>query len=126
MKTSKIFYKNSYFTTAKIYDTSFSKVKGLMFSSPLKKNESLLFVTEKENITELSIHSLFVFFSFDAVWLDKRCQIVDIQGNIKPFTLYRQPKRKAQYLLELPLGKSKRLALGNKLIVKFKSYSNVR
>ena len=84
--------KNFSSETAK---TFFEKMKGLMFSN--RKN--ILFVFEKERI--FGIHSFFVFFPFDAVYLDAEKEVVDVVRNIAPFTLYVENKTPAKYLLEL-------------------------
>ena len=77
------------------------RVWGLMFK--LKENaESLLFEFEKP--TETSIHSLFVFFPFVAVWLDKKNKVIDVK-RVKPFTLSVSPKRPFSKLIEIPINK---------------------
>ncbi len=79
-----------------------------MFSH--KKN--LLFEFEKEGIMPASIHMMFVGFPIDAVWIDSKMQVVDIQKKIKPFSLFKistwkiyKPKKPAKYLLELATEK---------------------
>ncbi len=76
-------------------ETFFEKMKGLMFSG--KKN--ILFVFEKERI--FGIHSFFVLFPFDAVYLDERRRAVEVMKNILPFTPYVRNSEPAKYLLEL-------------------------
>lgn len=80
---------------AEIAKNFFDKVKGLMFSG--KKN--ILFFFDQEGF--YGIHSFFVFFPFDAIYLDSNKKIVDIIRKIAPFTLYVRNKKPAKYLLEL-------------------------
>lgn len=72
----------------------FSKqIIGLMFST--KRN--LLFTFY--NLGRHEIHSFFVFFSFDAIYLDENMKVVEIL-RIKPFQV-RANKIPAKYLLEI-------------------------
>jgi len=86
---------------------SFGKVSGLMFKGSNTSN--LLFEFGRKNFH--SIHSLFVFFPFLAVWLDGNevvgCEIV------KPFRFSVVPSKKFDRLVEIPLN------LRNFGIVKF-------
>jgi uncharacterized membrane protein (UPF0127 family) len=70
-------------------------MKGLMFSG--KKN--ILFVLDRERT--FGIHSFFVFFPFDAVYLDSGKKVVDVARGVKPFTFYVENRKPAKYLLEL-------------------------
>ncbi len=73
---------------------------GLMFKT--KNTKSLLFEFEKP--TELSITSLFVFFPFVAVWLDKNNKIIEVR-KIRSFTLAVSPKKSFSKLVEIPANK---------------------
>lgn len=83
--------------------TFFEKLRGLMLKK--KPNHGLLITLEKEKRIGASIHSLFVFFKFDAVFLDKQGKIVDIREKIKPFNPLIVPKKPCKHILELPAGK---------------------
>jgi uncharacterized protein len=85
----------------KYCDSNFSKALGLMFR--LKPVGALL-VNSKESILGTSIHMLFVFFPLNIYWLDSNFNIVDYK-KVKPFTLNHKPKKKAKYVLELPVNK---------------------
>lgn len=87
--------------------TFFQKFKGLMFSE--KKN--LLFIFDKERI--VPIHSFFVFFQFDAVYLNSKKRIIEIKKNIAPFTFFVQNKIPAKYLFEIT--EKNNLKIGDKL-----------
>ena len=70
------------------------QVLGLMFHS--RNTENLIF-------NSVRIHSLFVFFSFVAVWLhDNRVIKAQI---VRPFTLSVHPPKDATSLLEIPISK---------------------
>jgi len=85
-------------------DTFLKKVKGLMFKRKIEKG--LLFDLKKEKKLKASIHSFFVLTEFDAVFLDKNMEIVDIKKNIKPFKPLITPEEPSRYILELPPGKT--------------------
>jgi uncharacterized protein len=94
---------------------SFKQAFGLMFFSRRKFNFGLIFDREKETIIGSSIHMFFVFFSINVIFLDSKQRIVDIKKRLRPFTLY-VPKRKARYIIELPLKTSiSSLKIGDKL-----------
>ena len=69
---------------AKIAKSLLSRIKGLMFCRKLKKGEALLLVNKSENINESRIHTFFVFFKIDAVWLDSSRMVVDKKESIMP------------------------------------------
>jgi len=106
---------NSFFTRAKVLDYFFGRVKGLMFSSKLRNNESVLLKFAKEGYC--AIHMLFVFQSIDAVWLDKNNRIVALKRGIRPFTLYVNPGRKASAILETRENATRNLKIGDRLKV---------
>jgi len=72
----------------KVCKSLFSKVFGLMFSG--KKNLLLLNVN--------SIHSFFVFFSFDAYFLDEDFRVIE-KKRVRPFSVLIENK-KARHVLE--------------------------
>jgi len=82
-------------------DTTWKKMKGLMFRRGL--DHVLLFVNKKESRINMAIHSFFVFFPFDAIYLDSRGMVVDAE-TITPFRMNYTPSRPAQYLAEAPAG----------------------
>ncbi|MEM4389322.1 MAG: DUF192 domain-containing protein [Candidatus Micrarchaeia archaeon] len=77
-----------------------ARARGLMFR---RHPTRLLFVFPSAGMH--AIHSLFVFFPFDAIFLDERKRVVFVRKNIPPFTLLVRPPRAIRYLLELPAGK---------------------
>ena len=71
----------------KVCNSLFSKIKGLMFSKP----RDLLLL----NVN--SIHSFFVFFDFDAYFLDENFRVIE-KKRIKPFSF--AENKKAKHVLE--------------------------
>lgn len=80
--------------------SKFEEGIGLMFRKR-KKCPAMLF--EFDEPTRLRIHSLFVFFSFGAIWLDDKNRIVD-KKIVKPFRLSVSSKKPFYKLLEIPLN----------------------
>ena len=87
----------------------FGKFIGLMFKTC--KTGNLLFEFSKN--TQLSIHSIFVFFPFLAVWLDDKNRVVE-KRIVKPFTIAVLPKKLFRKLIEIPFN-SKNYAVLKKL-----------
>ncbi|MFW5902855.1 MAG: DUF192 domain-containing protein [archaeon] len=96
-------------------DTFLKRLIGLMFKKKIDKG--LLFDLGREKKQGAAIHSFFVFSRFDAVFLDKNIEIVDIKRKIKPFKPYIKPKKPSRYILELPPGKAdeEELKIGGKI-----------
>lgn len=86
----------------------FGKFFGLMFRTP--KTENLLFSFPRD--TKKAFHSLFVFFPFLMLWLDKKKKVTDWR-LVKPFSTVILAKKKFRYVVEIPLNQK------NKRIVEF-------
>lgn len=86
----------------------FGKFSGLMFKN--KNTSNLLFEFSKN--VNISIHSLFVFFPFLAVWLDDKNKVVE-KRIVKSFILSVKPIKKFRKLVEIPLNNE------NKKIIDF-------
>ncbi|VVB57596.1 putative ACR [uncultured archaeon] len=81
-----------------------SRMRGLMFR---QKPAALLFTfdwTDKH-----SIHSFFVAYPFDAIYLDESGAVADVFASVPPFTPLLAPRSPVRYLLELPQGGAARL-----------------
>jgi len=96
---------------AKLCKSIFSKAFGFMFHFK-KPGYALVFIFNSERRADL--HMLFVFFSIDVLFLDKNKRVVEIKKNFKPFTYY-APKKKAQYVIELPVGVIRKTKIGDKI-----------
>jgi uncharacterized membrane protein (UPF0127 family) len=86
--------------------SSLGKFIGLMFAS--RRNESLLFEFSG-NLRE-PIHSLFVFFPFLAIWLDKDNRVLE-RRIVRPFFLSVRPRRAFKKLVEIPINRENRKIL---------------
>ena len=78
------------------------------------KKKPLIFVFDKEKIVLL--HMLFVFYPIDVLFLDRNKVVVEIKERFIPFAFY-TPKRKAQYIIEIPVKtiKKTKTRLGDKI-----------
>jgi uncharacterized protein len=83
-----------------------SRMRGLMFR---KKCIAILFDFNFDGIWP--IHSFFVPFEFDAVYLDGGMKAVEILEDIKPFQAYIAPRAPSRFLLEMPAGFARRLGV---------------
>ena len=101
---------------ARYLDSLLFKVRGLMFSRPLRKGSGLVLVADKEGILETTIHMLFVFFPMDIIWLNSKRIVVDIKKGVLPFIPWLSPRKAAKYVLELPKGISKSIKIGDKIL----------
>lgn len=99
-------------------DKFFDIVRGLMFR---KKVKTILFVFPRSWRWE--IHSCFVFFNFDAIYLNSDMEVTEIMENIKPFRLTLMPKDYAKYLIEAKAGfaKEKGIKIGEKIEISYPS-----
>ncbi len=98
-------------------DTTYKKIRGLMFRR--KFNHALVFLLNKKTRFGASIHSFFVFFPFDIIWLNDN-KIVDLKEEVKPFTLNITPEKASDVFIELPAGTIKKAGLKKGTKVKSK------
>ncbi len=101
----------------KLYNTFFTRMKGLMFSTPLSPKEGVLLSFPTERV--IDIHMLFVFFPLDVLWFSGSGKIVKIERHVRPFATYIKGTR-AQSVLEVPAGAAKNLKVGDLFIIKLK------
>ena len=87
-------------------DTFFKRFKGLMGKKDFE--DALLFT----NLTDSSIHTMFMRFEIDIYFLDKNKIIYD-KVSLKPWKFYK-PKKQARYILETKKNKLK-LEIGDSL-----------
>ena len=74
----------------------------------LSDNEILVL----ENYNHEILHTLFVFYPIDIIFLDDKKKVIEIKRNIKPFTLKITPKKPAKYVLEAKSGNTKNIKIG--------------
>ncbi len=99
----------------RLANTFFEKFKGLMFEKKGRFDYALIFDFGSEKKAGARIHMLFVFFPICAVYLDAGKKVVDMKNNLKPFSLNYTPKKKARFLVELPVQAGKAVSLGDQL-----------
>lgn len=87
----------SLMTQGRLADTFWLRLRGLLGSVPLQKGEGLVLVGEK------SIHTLFMGFPIDVIYVDKNYQVIRVDENMVPYRLGPFVAQSA-YVLELPLG----------------------
>lgn len=107
-KKIKIKFRDKYLNIFASEVSFLGKFFGLMFRS--KNTNNLLFEFSKD--AAVSMHSLFVFFPFLAVWLDGKNNVIEYK-IVKPFTLYIKPKKRFDKILEFPINRK------NNKIIKF-------
>ena len=74
--------------------------RGLMFR---RKSFSDILFFDFSKFRSNSIHSIFVFFDFYAIWLDDKNNVIEID-KIKPFLFYFNPKKPSTKLIEIPIN----------------------
>jgi uncharacterized membrane protein (UPF0127 family) len=78
-----------------VADTAVRRVKGLLGRECLEDGQGLLFKSCS------SLHTLFMRFPIDIVFMDKQGKVLKIRKGVKPFKFVAAPLR-AYYALELP------------------------
>jgi hypothetical protein len=87
-------------------NTFFTRLAGLMGKGDFDK--ILVF----KNLTDSSIHTMFMRFEIDVYFIDEN-RIVFDKATLKPWKFYR-PKKQAEYIIETKRGKLN-LKIGEKL-----------
>lgn len=103
----------------KVCNSFLSRLKGLMFTRKLEDDMALVLISKEESLIRSAIHTLFVFYPIDVLWLDRDFNVVDKRLNIRPFTLSVIPKRAAKYIIELKSNKAIDIDLNDKLLIDF-------
>jgi uncharacterized membrane protein (UPF0127 family) len=80
-----------------VADTAVRRVKGLLGRECLEDGQGLLFKQCS------SLHTLFMRFPIDILFIDKSGKVLKSRSSVKPFKLVAAPLR-AHYALELPSG----------------------
>jgi uncharacterized protein len=93
-----------------VADSPASRLRGLLGRSELRPGEGLLLRPAS------AIHTCFMRFAIDAVFLDRDWRVVGISGDVRPWRT--AGRRGAKAVLELPSGESARrgLAVGELLV----------
>lgn len=82
-------------------DSFWSRFRGLMFRRNFEPSQALLF--QFSGARKFRIHTFFVFFSIDLIYLDGGFGVVDVESGLSPWSTY-CPDREGNFLVELPDG----------------------
>ena len=98
-----------------LLQTPGERAKGLMFEAKVQAPLAIPFAStgRKRN----ALHSFFCPL-FDAVFLDSSGRVVDIRVRVKPNQLLIIPRLPCKSVLEVAPGDSKKVHLGEKLVLK--------
>lgn len=93
-----------------VADSPGSRLRGLLGRSELRPGEGLLLRPAS------AIHTCFMRFPIDAVFLDRELRVVGIADDVRPWRT--AARRGAKAVLELPSGESARrgLSVGDRLV----------
>lgn len=92
-----------------VADTFLKRARGLMFRRRIER--PLIFIFPSTSRINGAIHAFFVFFHFDAIYLDEGKRVVDVREGIPPFWPLVVPAKPAKYLVEAPAGWAKRMKI---------------
>jgi uncharacterized membrane protein (UPF0127 family) len=84
-------------TQGRVADNLWTRLKGLIGSPPLEAGEGLLIVPCQ------SIHTHFMGFAIDVVYVDAAGQVAGLHRNLPPWRFGRLHLR-ARFVIELPAG----------------------
>ena len=88
-------------TQGRVADTFWLRLRGLLGAAPLQEGEGLVLVGEK------SIHTFFMGFPIDVVYVNKSGQVIRADSNMRPYRIGPFITQSA-YVLEMPVGVIKR------------------
>jgi uncharacterized membrane protein (UPF0127 family) len=83
-----------------VADTPLSRLKGLLGRKELASGEGLLLRPAS------SVHTFFMRFPIDVVFLDRELRVLALATNLKPWRA--AARRRSRAVLELPAGESER------------------
>lgn len=92
----------------KTADSFWSRLRGLMFRRGFEEGEALLFRFPEPK--KFRIHTFFVFFSIDLIYLDGDFEVLELEEDLSSWGAY-NPDVRASYLVELPAGEIERLGV---------------
>lgn len=84
-------------TRGRLANTFWTRLRGLLGTSSLVREEGLILVGEK------SIHTLFMRFPIDVIYVDKNYKVIRTDINMVPYRLGPFIAQSA-YVLEMPVG----------------------
>jgi len=98
----------------KVADGFFGRFRGLMLKREFYEGEALFFIFKRPGRN--SVHTFFMKFPIDLIYLDSSYTVVEIRNFLKPWHLHRS-RAVSSYLIELPAGTVSRfkVKLGHKI-----------
>ncbi|MCK9568023.1 DUF192 domain-containing protein [Candidatus Pacearchaeota archaeon] len=108
-KNVTFFHKGKRFSVVAKSCNLLRKGIGLMFS---RREKAKILIFEFNKKRKIIIHSFFVFFSFAALWINEKNEIVDLK-IVKPFTSCVYPSEKSLSLIEIPINKKNKNLIKN-------------
>ena len=87
---------------AKIADTFFSRMRGLMFTPEVR---ALVLAVSYPSIAGTSLHMWFMSYPIDMIWLDHGMKVVDLFASAQPWAFRSfSPRSPALYVVECQAG----------------------
>lgn len=93
---------------------------GLMFKKELGFEQGLLIKLSESFRILSSIHSFFMRFTIDLIFIDSERKVVDLK-TLKPWRIY-VPKKGAKYVLEVEKGAGSDIQIGDEIQWNLKNY----
>ena len=106
--------RNQIKISAKVADSFFTKLRGLMFSKEISLNSGLILSENSESVLNTSIHMLFMRYDIAAIWIDRNWNVVD-KCLAKKWHLAYFSHRPATHILELNSSQLENFTVGDKL-----------
>ena len=97
MRVLNLTRKNFLMIEGRLADTFWLRLRGLLGANPLQQGQGLVLAGEK------SIHTLFMGFPIDVVYLNKEFKVIKTASNMVPYRLGPFVAKSA-YVLEMPVG----------------------
>ena len=97
MQVKNLTNETTLITNGLVANTFFKRLKGLLGSKSLKLGEGLILEGVK------SIHTLFMAFPIDVVYVNESFQVIKLEHNMVPYKLGGYVSQ-AAYVLEMPSG----------------------
>jgi hypothetical protein len=95
---------------ARVAGNFFSRALGLMFKKELAEDEGLL-IEFSPSFSSRSIHSFFMRFPIDLVFISRDKRAVDLK-TLEPWRVY-SPSEECQWVLEVNKGAAKAVEIGD-------------
>lgn len=98
---TEVYRDDSKICTAREARNFLSRALGLMFKGSLKDGEGLL-IEFSSHLKSRSIHSFFMRFTIDLIFIDSHMKVVDLK-TLAPWRMY-NPKWDCKWVLEVNAG----------------------